>query len=72
MNRNLSIVLVVFSIMYFGALIVSSIETPSVDETVEQSVIGTTVTSEDGTHCWTVEEKIDVYYYKLTECSGNA
>jgi len=72
MNRNLSIVLVIFSIMYFGALIVSSIETPSVDETVEQSVIGTTVTSDDGTHCWTITEKIDVYYYKLTECSGNA
>ncbi len=69
MNRNLSIVLVVFSIMYFGALIVSSIEIPSVNETVEQSVIGTTVTSEDGTHCWTVTEKIGVYYYELTECS---
>jgi len=72
MNRNIAIVLSVFAIMYLGALIASSIEIPSVDETVEQSVIGTTVTSADGTHCWIVEERIDVYYYKLTECSGNA
>ncbi len=33
--------------------------------------IGEIVTSEDGTHCWEVTEKLDSYYYKLTECPAN-
>lgn len=93
MNRNVAIVLSVFAIMYFGVLIVSSIDIPLISD-VEQTgethtveledgiqssetadvphpLIGTIHISEDGSTCWKVEERIGVFYYKITECSGH-
>lgn len=97
MNRNLAIVLSIFAVMYFSALIVASgeitFELPFANGeanhivelkdgiiiqsslTTEQHVphpsVGTIVTSEDGSTCWIVTEKIGVLYYKITECTDN-
>lgn len=35
------------------------------------SLIGNIVTSNDGSTCWIVEEKIGVYYYRLLESCGD-
>jgi len=100
MERKIAIVLVVFAIGYFTAIIfVSGLELPintngeepkgidyivelqdgivlqssaTVGKNIPHPLVGTIVTSEDGSTCWVVIEKIGVFYYKiLEECPVN-
>ena len=100
MERNIAIVLTVFAIGYFTAIILATgtvnFELPInangevIDNTVElkdgviiqssltteqhvpHPLVGTIVTSEDGSTCWLITEKVGVLYYKITECPENA
>lgn len=103
MERKVAIVLTVFAIGYFTAIIFVSgqitFELPinangeetkgidyiielqdgivlqssaTVEKTIPHPLVGTIVTSEDGSICWVVTEKIGTFYYKiLEECPVN-
>ncbi len=102
MERKIAIVLIVFAIGYFTAIIFMSggvsFELPinangeeqgtnyiielqdgivlqssaTVEHHIPHPLVGTIVTSDDGSTCWVVTEKIGVFYYKiLEECPVN-
>ncbi len=100
MERNIAIVLTVFAIGYFTAIILATgtvnFELPinangevidnivelkdgiiiqgslTTEQHVPHPLVGTIVTSEDGSTCWIVTEKFESFYYKiLEECPVN-
>ena len=96
MEKNIAIVLTVFAIGYFTAIILATgtvnFELPvnangevqelkdgiiiqsslTTEQHVPHPLVGTIVTSEDGSTCWIVTEKFESFYYKiLEECPVN-